>query len=287
MSDSLIVRSSLKDNFSVLPNHLLNDDRLSADQLGLLAYLLSKPTDWQVQVTELRKRFDVGRDKIRTILACLEQYGYITKEQVRLDGKFATNRYVVSDSPLTEKPSTEKPSTANPTLNKDRSKQRTEYTKGNIRAKKEKTLFCEWQPTDADREKLVTYCNSHGHELDDILEDMRLWDDANGNQAKYACHSSAVMRWCRTSRKEGKRTQRRSNRQQSVSKPKGKGELSDRQKQYAETVAEKMWNAYKAEGFYYKMILPDIIAFMQTDQTDADWSALGNGMDNPIERGWM
>jgi hypothetical protein len=35
------------------------------------------------------------------------------------------------------------------------------------------------------------------------------------------------------------------------------------------------------------MILPDIIAFMQTDQTEADWSALGNGMDNPIERGWM
>ena len=63
--------------------------------------------------------------------------------------------------------------------------------------------------------------------------------------------------------------------------------LSDRQKQYAETVAEKMWNAYKAEGFYYKQILPDIIAFMQTDQTDDDWLALGNGMDNPIERGWM
>ena len=154
-------------------------------------------------------------------------------------------------------------------------------------SKKEKTLFCEWQPTDEEREKLVTYCNSHGHELDDILEDMRLWDDANGNQAKYACHSSAVMRWCRTTRKGKKATQRASNRQQSVSKPKGRGELSDRQKQYAETVAEKMWNAYKAEGFYYQMILPDIIAFMQTDQTDEDWLALGNGMDNPIERGWM
>ena len=154
-------------------------------------------------------------------------------------------------------------------------------------SKKEKTLFCEWQPTDEEREKLVTYCNSHGHELDDILEDMRLWDDANGNQAKYACHSSAVMRWCRTTRKGKKAAQRGSKRQQSVSKPKGRGELSDRQKQYAETVAEKMWNAYKAEGFYYKQILPDIIAFMQTDQTDADWAALGNGMDNPIERGWM
>ena len=287
MSDSLIVRSSLKENFSVLPNELMNDNRLSADQLGLLVYLLSKPYDWQVQVTELRKRFDVGRDKIRTILATLEQYGYISKEQVRAEGKFATNRYVVSDSPLTEKPLTEKPSTVNPTLTKDRTKQRTESTKRYIRAKKEKTLFCEWQPTEADREKLVTYCNGHGHELDDIMEDMRLWDDANGNQAKYACHSSAVMRWCRTSRKGKKATQRGSNRQQSVTKPKGKGELSDRQKQYAETVAEKMWNAYKAEGFYYKMILADVLAFMQTEQTEADLAALGNGLDNPVLRGWM
>ena len=278
MSDSLIVRSSLKDNFSVLPNHLLNDDRLSADQLGLLVYLLSKPTDWQVQVTELRKRFDVGRDKIRTILACLEQYGYISKEQVRADGKFATNRYVVSDSPLTEKPLTVKPLTANPTLTKDRSKQRTEYTKSNKGAGKEKLL--DWEPSMADKE----YAESLELDWEEVLTDIRLWDEKNGNKAAYASCKAFWQGWCR---KEDKRTQRRSNRQQSVSKPKGKGELSDRQKQYAETVAEKMWNAYKAEGFYYKQILPDIIAFMQTDQTDADWAALGNGMDNPIERGWM
>lgn len=278
MSDSLIVRSSLKENFSVLPNHLLNDDRLSADQLGLLVYLLSKPTDWQVQVTELRKRFDVGRDKIRTILACLEQYGYISKEQVRAEGKFATNRYIVSDSPLTEKPLTVKPLTVNPTLNKDRSKQRTEYTKSNKGASKQK--LSDWMPSQKDKE----YAESLELDWEEVLTDIRLWDEKNGNKAAYASCKAFWQGWCR---KEDKRTQRRSNRQQSVSKPKGKGELSDRQKQYAETVAEKMWNAYKAEGFYYKMILPDIIAFMQTDQTDADWAALGNGMDNPIERGWM
>jgi len=231
-----------------------------------------------VQVTELRKRFDVGRDKIRTILACLEQYGYITKEQVRADGKFATNRYVVSDSPLTEKPLTVKPLTVNPTLTKDRSIQRTEYTKSYKGAGKEK--LSDWTPSEADKE----YAESLELDWQEVLTDIRLWDEKNGNKAAYASCKAFWQGWCR---KEDKRTQRRSNRQQSVSKPKGKGELSDRQKQYAETVAEKMWNAYKAEGFYYKMILPDIIAFMQTDQTEADWSALGNGMDNPIERGWM
>ena len=278
MSDSLIVRSSLKDNFSVLPNHLLNDDRLSADQLGLLVYLLSKPTDWQVQVTELRKRFDVGRDKIRTILACLEQYGYISKEQVRAEGKFATNRYIVSDSPLTEKPLTVKPLTVNPTLTKDRSKQKTEYTKSNKGASKQK--LSDWMPSEVDKE----YAESLELDWQEILTDIRLWDEKNGNKAAYASCKAFWQGWCR---KEDKRTQRRSNRQQSVSKPKGKGELSDRQKQYAETVAEKMWNAYKAEGFYYQPILADVLAFMQTDQTDADWSDIGNGLDNPVMRGWM
>ena len=276
MTDSLIVRSSLKDNFSVLPNNLLNDDRLSADQLGLLVYLLSKPTDWQVQVTELRKRFDVGRDKIRTILACLEQYGYISKEQVRQEGKFASNRYVVSDSPLTEKPLTEKPSTANPTLTKDRSKQKTEYTKPNKGAGKQK--LTDWEPTVADKE----YAESLELDWQEILTDIRLWDEKNGNKAAYASCRAFWQGWCR---KEGKRTQRASNRQQSVSK--GRRELSDRQKVYAETVTERIVKAYGHEGYSWRLVHPDVVAFMESPGTDEDWLALGNGLPNPKEKGWM
>lgn len=278
MSDSLIVRSSLKENFSVLPNELINDDRLSTDHLGLLVYLLSKPNDWQVRVKQLQNRFDMGRDKTRRILATLEQYGYISRDIVRAEGKFSETRYIVMDSPEPENPAPEKPETVNPTLTKDRSKQRTEYTKSNKRASKQK--LSDWMPSEVDKE----YAESLELDWQEVLTDIRLWDEKNGNKAAYASCKAFWQVWCR---KEDKRTQRRSNRQQSVSKPKGKGELSDRQKQYAETVAEKMWNAYKAEGYYYKLILPDIIAFMQTDQTDADWAALGNGMDNPIDRGWM
>ena len=278
MSDSLIVRSSLKDNFSVLPNELINDDRLSTEHLGLLVYLLSKPNDWQVRVKQLQNRFDMGRDKTRRILATLEQYGYISRDIVRAEGKFSETRYIVKDSPEPENPSPEKPSPVNQTLTKDRDIQRTESTKSKRGSAKEK--LADWMPSERDKE----YAESLELDWEEVLTDIRLWDEKNGNKAAYASCSAFWQGWCR---REDKRAQRRSNRQQSVSKPKGKGELSDRQKQYAETVAEKMWNAYKAEGYYYKLILPDIIAFMQTDQTDDDWLALGNGMDNPIERGWM
>lgn len=276
MSDSLIVRSSLKDNFSVLPNELLNDDRLSADQLGLLVYLLSKPTDWQVQVTELRKRFDVGRDKIRTILGCLEQYGYISKEQVRADGKFASNRYVVSDSPLTEKPLTEKPLTVNPTLTKDRSKQKTEYTKSNKGAGKQK--LTDWEPTVADKE----YAESLELDWREVLTDIRLWDEKNGNKAAYASCKAFWQGWCR---KDSKRTQRASNRQQSVSE--GKRELSERQKVYAETVTARIVKAYAHEGYVWQLVYPDVIAFMESPGRDEDWLNLQNGLPNPKEKGWM
>lgn len=278
MSDSLIVRSSLKDNFSVLPNELINDDRLSTEHLGLLVYLLSKPNDWQVRVKQLQNRFDMGRDKTRRILATLEQYGYISRDIVRAEGKFSETRYIVKDSPETENPSPVFPAPVNPTLTKDRDIQRTESTKSKRGSAKEK--LSDWMPSEKDKE----YAESLELDWKEVLTDIRLWDEKNGNKAAYASCTAFWQGWCR---REDKRAQRRSNRQQSVSKPKGKGELSDRQKQYAETVAEKMWNAYKAEGFYYKQILPDIIAFMQTDQTDDDWAALGNGMDNPIERGWM
>lgn len=63
--------------------------------------------------------------------------------------------------------------------------------------------------------------------------------------------------------------------------------LSDKQKAFAEQVAQKMFAAYKAEGFYYKHILADVERFFLTKQSAADWQEIGNGMDNPKDRGWM
>jgi hypothetical protein len=120
MSDSLIIRGNIRENFSVLPNDLMNDERLSADALGVLVYLLSKPTDWQVRVTELRRRFDIGRDKVYRILGSMEQYGYLVRESVKTEGQFAGTRYIVSDSPRPEKPDTVLPDTANQDYIKNR-----------------------------------------------------------------------------------------------------------------------------------------------------------------------
>ena len=265
--DELIIRRHLTENFTVLPNDLLNDGLLKADGLALMCYLLSKPQDWIVRHKEIQNRMDWGRDKTRNVIASLVQIGYIEKETIREDGKFSETRYIVKDSPRPEKPSPENQLLVISHLTKD-IEQRTDYTKSNKLARQKKQLLVDWKPDATDQQ----YATDAGLDWEDTFEDIRLWNEQNGNKASYASCKAFWQGWVR---REAKRRPARSNRQQSVSEPKRKGELSDRQKQYAETVAEKMWNAYKAEGFYYKMILPDIIAFMQTDQTDADWAALG------------
>jgi len=277
MTDSFIVRTSLKENFSVLPNELLNDERLSAEQLGLLAYLLSKPNDWQVRVTQLMGRFEIGRDKTRRILATLEQYGYVKRDVVRRDGKFSETRYIVSDSPRPENQLLEtsywKPVTDNQTLTKDR-EQKTE-TKP-IKGAKQKLL--DWMPDDADKQ----YAEDLGLNWQELLTDIRLWDEKNGNKAAYASCRAFWQGWCR---KEAKGSQRRLKRQQSVSE--GKRELSDKQIAYAETVAKRIEKELGHQGYVFQLVYPDIIAFMESAGRYEDWDALGNGLPNPKEKGWM
>ncbi len=111
--------------FYVLSNTISNDERLSLPAYGLLIYLLSRPDNWNVQETHLRKRFNIGRDKCRKLLAELVMSGYATKQQARNpSGSWEKNDWIIQESPLTENPSTvnpltDKPPTVNTSLNKN------------------------------------------------------------------------------------------------------------------------------------------------------------------------
>jgi hypothetical protein len=101
------------------------DDRLSWEARGVLAYLLSKPDDWQVQIKDLQQH--CGRDKVRSILNELQEFNYLEVEQVHDKlGKFARNQFRIHETPFTEKPLTAEPLTANPPLTYNRKKQNTE-----------------------------------------------------------------------------------------------------------------------------------------------------------------
>jgi len=116
------------------------DEGLSFEARGLLAYLLSKPDDWKLNVSDLMRAGHCGRDKVRKILRELEERHYLEREQVKGEGgHFSHTEYWVYERPLTEnpstvespstgKPSTGKPSTENPHLQSIEEEQNTERT---------------------------------------------------------------------------------------------------------------------------------------------------------------
>jgi len=100
MTETFINKSTLQENYSTLPNKLINDDKLSGDGLAVLVYLLSKPADWKVNAQNIANRFGYGINKVYAIIKHLIQYGYVKKDVIRDQGKYTQIVYHVYDQPF-------------------------------------------------------------------------------------------------------------------------------------------------------------------------------------------
>lgn len=95
----MIIRRKHTANFTTIGNDLFNDERLEADEIGVLAYLLSRPNDWEVRRPALAKRFHIGRDSIKRIIFNCTRCGWVVPKRTRLtNGTFHTI-YEVRDQP--------------------------------------------------------------------------------------------------------------------------------------------------------------------------------------------
>lgn len=116
-----IFRVQKKENYVVLDKSFLNDERLSWQAKGLLAYMLSLPNNWRFSIKDLTKRSKNGRDATSSIVKELTAMGYIQREQKRGNGgKFDKTELLVFETshtlPCTENPLTDNPDTENPSL---------------------------------------------------------------------------------------------------------------------------------------------------------------------------
>lgn len=87
--------------FTIIDNEAIEDARLSLEALGLLAYLLSKPDDWNVVVEQLIASRPNGRRAVRAALAELEKFGYIVRKGQK---KVAGSRFGHVDMDVYERP---------------------------------------------------------------------------------------------------------------------------------------------------------------------------------------
>lgn len=98
--------------FTVIPNSVAQDERLSLQARGFLAYLLSLPDGWVHRVSHLTKKCGIGRDKCYALVKELKALGYLSVERVRdTSGQFIGANWHIEATPHhpTENPDTAQP----------------------------------------------------------------------------------------------------------------------------------------------------------------------------------
>lgn len=121
----MIIRKSKRRKFTSLSNQLLQDHSLSFATRGLLAYLLSKPDDWECRITDIEREGNIGTTARRTMMIEAEKAGYLTFERTRNERGQFFSAYTVFEEPVAEsertfswksneKPDLDEPATENP-----------------------------------------------------------------------------------------------------------------------------------------------------------------------------
>jgi hypothetical protein len=97
-----IVRREHRAHFTIVPNAVFADTRLSVEAKGVLGYLLSRPHKWRVRLEHVGRTLKVGRKKLQRIFRELISAGYVTREPQRFAAghRFGDLDYVVRDVPL-------------------------------------------------------------------------------------------------------------------------------------------------------------------------------------------
>jgi hypothetical protein len=124
-----IIKHEHSEMFVQIPLAIFRSTGLSTGSVGLYTWLYSHEHNRPMSVAFIQKHFKDGRDSIYTKLKELEDAGFLVRQEVREQGKFAYYNYILHnkicaplpEKPFTEKPDTEKPFTGNPLqrINKD------------------------------------------------------------------------------------------------------------------------------------------------------------------------
>jgi hypothetical protein len=115
MNTGQIYKSKQSGNFTVIPNSILEDQRLSLKAIGLLCYILKLPPDWVINKSSLHKNLKDGRDLVVNAFTELEKAGYIIRQRIcGKSGAFIGYNYEVFDVPASGLPKPENPETVKP-----------------------------------------------------------------------------------------------------------------------------------------------------------------------------
>lgn len=94
-----------KNNFTIVPNEILQSKDLSLQAKGLIAQCLSFPDNWNYSINGLVSVVKEGKTAVMNTIKELERNGYVKRNRIHdANGKFAGIEYVITDYPNSEKP---------------------------------------------------------------------------------------------------------------------------------------------------------------------------------------
>lgn len=144
----------------------------------------------------------------------------------------------------------------------------------NISKKATKQKVSDWMPTDADK----LYAKELGLDADEVLTDIRLWDDKNGNKASYSNVTAFWQSWCR---RDAKGRPARSVSQQSGNQQ--VRSLSPAQEGYIDGLARKYYGKYAHEGYDFEDIKGYLTEYVTKRYGFEEWVAMGHGLAHMTE----
>ena len=111
-----VLRQHHTQDFTVVPNALLQDQRLSFRDIGLLVWMLSKPADWKfTKKTILAEIKQDGDRSVQAAVKKLQETGYLTITRGdRKKGKLAESIWTVYDEPQLQNAAMEQPQPRKP-----------------------------------------------------------------------------------------------------------------------------------------------------------------------------
>lgn len=113
----MIIRVRHNENYFIMNKTGVNDKRLSYKAVGLLAYLLSKPDNWTVNIKHLSKQHKDGKASVESGLKELEKYNYLHRYKKRNKKGQYEWESVVTEIP-TKSPQPDFPDMDNPDMEK-------------------------------------------------------------------------------------------------------------------------------------------------------------------------
>lgn len=115
MKNTTVYNRAAKDSqntYTKISSFLINDDRLSAAELGILIKILKNNDNYVFNKNYVQKQSKIGRDQFNKCIQHLKELGYLASKKIQSGCAWTVNEISTIKNPLTENQCVEKFSTS-------------------------------------------------------------------------------------------------------------------------------------------------------------------------------